>query len=145
MREFVRSAWKCDDEGSIEWSRLYSCKRYDGCISFVCSLVAVDMSKSSVPSCCVAYSDVSNVAAIVHSLDRHHASSKCSSTESTILVSRYTGHYFVSTLLYSIFLGVVAVDRFCLGYTAIAVGKLMTLGGLGIWWLVDIVSCIIDD
>ncbi|CAD6188269.1 unnamed protein product [Caenorhabditis auriculariae] len=51
---------------------------------------------------------------------------------------KYTGHYFLSTVLYSVFLGVVAVDRFCLGYSAIAVGKLMTLGGLGIWWIVDI-------
>ncbi|VDK63896.1 unnamed protein product [Anisakis simplex] len=51
---------------------------------------------------------------------------------------KYTGHYFLSTLLYSIFLGMLAVDRFCLGYSAIAVGKLMTLGGLGLWWIVDI-------
>ncbi|CAB3402281.1 unnamed protein product [Caenorhabditis bovis] len=51
---------------------------------------------------------------------------------------KYTGHYFLSTLLYSIFLGVIAVDRFCLGYSAMAVGKLMTLGGFGIWWIVDI-------
>ncbi|VDM73490.1 unnamed protein product [Strongylus vulgaris] len=55
-----------------------------------------------------------------------------------ILCFRYTGHHFLSTLLYSIFLGVVAVDRFCLGYSAIAVGKLMTLGGLGVWWIIDI-------
>ncbi|CAJ0961386.1 unnamed protein product, partial [Mesorhabditis belari] len=51
---------------------------------------------------------------------------------------KYTGHYFLSTLLYSIFLGMIAVDRFCLGYSAIAVGKLMTLGGLGVWWIIDI-------
>uniref|UniRef100_A0A7E5A0Q3 TM2 domain-containing protein n=1 Tax=Panagrellus redivivus TaxID=6233 RepID=A0A7E5A0Q3_PANRE len=51
---------------------------------------------------------------------------------------KFTGHYFLSTLLYSIFLGIVGVDRFCLGYSAVAVGKLMTLGGVGIWWLVDI-------
>ncbi|EYC40908.1 hypothetical protein Y032_0590g386 [Ancylostoma ceylanicum] len=51
---------------------------------------------------------------------------------------KYTGHHFLSTLLYSVFLGVVAVDRFCLGYSAIAVGKLMTLGGLGVWWIIDI-------
>uniref|UniRef100_A0AAF5PRM5 Succinate dehydrogenase assembly factor 2, mitochondrial n=1 Tax=Wuchereria bancrofti TaxID=6293 RepID=A0AAF5PRM5_WUCBA len=51
---------------------------------------------------------------------------------------KYTGHYFLSTLLYSVFLGILAVDRFCLGYSAIAVGKLMTLGGLGLWWIVDI-------
>lgn len=55
-----------------------------------------------------------------------------------LLVFRYTGHHFLSTLLYSVFLGVVAVDRFCLGYSAIAVGKLMTLGGLGVWWIIDI-------
>ncbi|KAK0426699.1 hypothetical protein QR680_009853 [Steinernema hermaphroditum] len=51
---------------------------------------------------------------------------------------KYTGHYFLSTLLYSMFLGILAVDRFCLGYSAVAVGKLMTLGGLGLWWIVDI-------
>ncbi|GMR41960.1 hypothetical protein PMAYCL1PPCAC_12155, partial [Pristionchus mayeri] len=51
---------------------------------------------------------------------------------------KYTGHYFLSTLLYSLFLGILAVDRFCLGYSAIGVGKLMTLGGLGVWWFIDI-------
>ncbi|CAD5214395.1 unnamed protein product [Bursaphelenchus xylophilus] len=49
----------------------------------------------------------------------------------------YSGHFFLSTLLYSMFLGMLAVDRFCLGYSAIAVGKLMTLGGLGVWWVTD--------
>lgn len=52
---------------------------------------------------------------------------------------RFTGHYFLSTLLYSILLGFIGLDRFCLGHTGIAVGKLMTLGGFGIWWLVDVV------
>lgn len=28
--------------------------------------------------------------------------------------------------------------RFCLGYSAIAVGKLMTLGGLGVWYVLAI-------
>ena len=31
------------------------------------------------------------------------------------------------------------MDRFSLGQTGTAVGKLLTLGGIGIWWLVDIV------
>ena len=31
------------------------------------------------------------------------------------------------------------MDRFVLGHTGTAVGKVLTLGGLGVWWVVDIV------
>jgi len=54
----------------------------------------------------------------------------------------YNGHYFVTTLIYSVSLGFLAVDRFCLGHKGTAVGKLLTLGGVGIWWIVDIVLLI---
>ncbi|KAF2354896.1 TM2 domain [Trinorchestia longiramus] len=52
---------------------------------------------------------------------------------------KYSGHYFTTTLIYSLLLGFLGLDRFCLGLTGTAVGKLLTLGGFGVWWVVDIV------
>ncbi|UJR29728.1 hypothetical protein I4U23_017277 [Adineta vaga] len=43
---------------------------------------------------------------------------------------KYSSHYFLSTLFYSIFLGLFAV------------GKMITLGGLGLWWIIDIILLI---
>lgn len=33
---------------------------------------------------------------------------------------KYNGHYFVSTLLYSVLLGFLGMDRFCLGHTGLS-------------------------
>lgn len=51
---------------------------------------------------------------------------------------KFGDHYFLTTLLYSILLGFLGMDRFSLGQTGVAVMKLLSLGGLGLWWIIDI-------
>jgi TM2 domain-containing membrane protein YozV len=46
------------------------------------------------------------------------------------------------TLLLCLFLGVVGVHRFYTGHTAIGVVQLLTLGGCGIWTLIDLMMIV---
>jgi len=46
---------------------------------------------------------------------------------------------YVTALLLSFFLGTLGVDRFYLGYTGIGIAKLLTLGGCGVWALIDFI------
>lgn len=46
---------------------------------------------------------------------------------------------FTTALLLSFFLGGLGVDRFYLGYTGLGVAKLLTIGGCGIWSLIDFI------
>lgn len=44
-----------------------------------------------------------------------------------------------TALILSILLGELGIDRFYLGYTGLGILKLITGGGFGIWWLVDLI------
>lgn len=43
------------------------------------------------------------------------------------------------TLIFSLALGFWGVDRFYIGKVGTGVAKLLTFGGLGIWYLVDVI------
>lgn len=45
---------------------------------------------------------------------------------------------YVATVLLSFFFGIFGADRFYLGKTQSAIVKLVTLGGFGYWWLIDL-------
>jgi len=46
---------------------------------------------------------------------------------------------FLTALLLSIFVGALGVDRFYMRLVGTGILKLITLGGLGIWWVIDLI------
>lgn len=44
----------------------------------------------------------------------------------------------IMMLIISFFLGEFGIDRFMLGDIGLGIGKLLTGGGCGIWWLIDL-------
>ena len=46
---------------------------------------------------------------------------------------------WVLTLVLSILVGSLGVDRFMMGQIGLGILKLITGGGCGIWWLVDVI------
>ena len=41
-------------------------------------------------------------------------------------------------LIVSIFVGSLGIDRFIIGDIGLGIGKLITCGGFGLWWLIDL-------
>ena len=52
---------------------------------------------------------------------------------------RAGGRSWIAALILSLLLGGLAVDRFYLGYIGLGILKLITLGGFGIWYLIDLI------
>lgn len=46
---------------------------------------------------------------------------------------------WILVLIMSIIFGSLGVDRFIMGKVGTGILKLITLGGLGIWWLIDLI------
>jgi hypothetical protein len=55
------------------------------------------------------------------------------------------GKDWLTTLLLCIFLGYLGIHRFYTGHTGIGVVQLLTLGGCGIWALIDLIMIIVGS
>ncbi len=49
---------------------------------------------------------------------------------------------WMTAVLLSLLLGGIGADRFYLGYTGLGIAKLLTLGGCGLWALIDLIMII---
>jgi len=53
------------------------------------------------------------------------------------LKNRYSDKSWFTALLLSLFFGWCGLDRLYLGYAGLGIFKMLTLGGSGIWWVID--------
>ena len=64
-------------------------------------------------------------------------------TNRTFAASQIPGVFsdkeYIIALLFSIFLGYLGIDRFYMGQVGLGIGKLLTGGGCGVWWLIDVI------
>ena len=55
-------------------------------------------------------------------------------------ISDKDGKNWLVSILLCLFLGGLGIHRFYTGYTFIGIIQLLTAGGCGIWWLIDLIS-----
>lgn len=58
------------------------------------------------------------------------------------LANNIDGKDWLTTLLLAIFLGYLGIHRFYTGHTGIGIVQLLTGGGCGIWYIVDIIMIV---
>ncbi|GMO66319.1 MAG: TM2 domain-containing protein [Treponemataceae bacterium] len=51
-----------------------------------------------------------------------------------------TNSQWTTLLIISIFLGELGIDRFFVGKVGTGILKLVTLGGCGVWWIIDLIT-----
>jgi TM2 domain-containing membrane protein YozV len=68
---------------------------------------------------------------------------KCGVQQPDVLKNRIFNHRWLATLLLCWLLGVFGVHRFYLGRNGTGILMLITFGGLGIWYLIDLVIVIV--